>query len=83
MSWTLEQIEVEALRLPEESRARLAARLMRSLRPGSGPSDENVAQAWVEEAERRDREMTCGAAPGIPAEAVFAGIRASLKRSAD
>lgn len=41
--------------------------------------DESVAEAWAEEAERRDEEMSRTRDPGIPAEEVFAHIRSLLR----
>jgi hypothetical protein len=37
--------------------------------------EESVAQAWAEEAERRDREMDLTGDTGVPAEDVLARIR--------
>ncbi len=79
MDRTLEQIEDEVLHLPEESRARLMASLLGSFLGTGGVLDEDIARSWVEEAERRDEEMSSGAEEGIPAEKVFAKIRSSLQ----
>lgn len=79
MDRPLEQIEDEVLQLPEESRARLMASLLGSFLGTGGVLDEDIARSWVEEAERRDEEMSSGAEEGIPAEKVFAKIRSSLQ----
>jgi putative addiction module component (TIGR02574 family) len=78
VSRTLDQIEAEVLRLPEDARAKLMERLLLSFTEEKD-SDEEVARAWVEEAERRDQEMSSGKEPGIPAEEVFRKLRSSLR----
>jgi putative addiction module component (TIGR02574 family) len=78
MPMTIEQIEAEALRLPEEARAALLERLMRSLVDTSA-MDQDITEAWVQEAVRRDEEMESGAVVGIPAEEVFAELRSQGK----
>jgi hypothetical protein len=70
MSLSLDEVAEEALNLPEESRAELMARLLRSFHDAArsaGP----LADAWLDAAERRDDEMDRGIDPGIPAEEVF------------
>jgi putative addiction module component (TIGR02574 family) len=49
---SVEQIAAEALRLPENERAGLASRLLRSLPPVAFDDDEGVAEAL-----RRDAEL--------------------------
>ncbi len=49
---SVDQIEVEALSLPEKDRAGLASRLLRSLPPVAFDDDEGVAEAL-----RRDAEL--------------------------
>jgi hypothetical protein len=61
----LEQIEDEVLRLPEESRVRLMERLLQSFQEQAGSEEEGIARAWVEEAERRDDEMSSGREGGF------------------
>jgi putative addiction module component (TIGR02574 family) len=75
MSRTLEQIEDEVLRLPEESRARLMERLLASFQVQAGSDEEGIARAWAEEAQRRDDEMSSGSEKGVPAEEVFSKLR--------
>jgi putative addiction module component (TIGR02574 family) len=77
MRRTVDEIEAEALSLPEEDRARLFERLLFSFEETS-PNDE-IAQAWAEEAARRDQAMESGELPGIPAEEVFRRLRSSLR----
>lgn len=78
MPMTVEQIEAEVLQLPEQARAKLLGRLMRSLADTSA-LDPDVAEAWVQEAIRRDAEMESGAVTGVPAEEVFAELRSKGK----
>ena len=77
MTRTLDQIEDEVLQLPEDSRARLMERLLSSFGRPDGQDD--IAQAWVDEAERRDREMSVGEDDGTPAREVFRRLRSSLR----
>jgi len=53
---TLQELEAEVLRLPVEARGELAARLLESLEP----SDEEIQERWIQEAERRAEEMRSG-----------------------
>jgi putative addiction module component (TIGR02574 family) len=75
---TVEQIEAEVLKLPEQVRAELLGRLLRSLADTS-VMDPGVAEAWTQEAMRRDAEMESGSVAGIPAEEVFAELRSKGK----
>jgi len=78
MPMTVEQIEAEALRLPEQARAELLGRLMRSFTDAL-EMDQEVAEAWAQEAVRRDEEMESGSAAGISAEEVFKELRSQGK----
>ena len=68
MTMTVEQIEAEALKLPEQARADLLGRLMHSL---TDMVDRGVAEAWAQEAVRRDDEMESGSVAGVPAVEIF------------
>jgi putative addiction module component (TIGR02574 family) len=74
MPMTVEQIEAEVLKLPEQARVELLDRLMRSLAETSA-MEPAVAEAWTQEAIRRDEEMESGHVAGIPAEEVFEELR--------
>jgi putative addiction module component (TIGR02574 family) len=78
MPMTVEQIEAEVLKLPEQAQAELLGRLMRSL-ADTAAMDPDVAEAWAQEAVRRDAEMESGSVAGIPAEEVFAELRSKGK----
>lgn len=75
---TLDQIQAEALKLPDESRIKLFESLLRSFEEQQD-LDEGVARVWAEEAERRAQAMADGSEPDIPAEEVFARVRSSLR----
>ena len=68
---TVHDVEAEALKLPSHERARLAEVLIASL-----DEEDEVAEAWADEAERRYEELRSGKVQGIPADEVFAKIRA-------
>jgi putative addiction module component (TIGR02574 family) len=74
MPMTVEQIEAEVLKLPEQARVDLLDRLMRSLAE-TAAMEPAVAEAWAQEAVRRDEEMDSSHAAGIPAEEVFEELR--------
>jgi putative addiction module component (TIGR02574 family) len=57
---SVDQIAVEALRLPEKDRANLASRLLQSLPPVAFDDDEGVAEAM-----RRDAELDADATQAI------------------
>jgi putative addiction module component (TIGR02574 family) len=71
---TIEQIEAEVLKLPEQAQVELLGRLLRSL-TDTLAMDPDVAEAWTQEAIRRDEEMESGSVAGIPAEEVFKELR--------
>jgi uncharacterized protein YbaP (TraB family) len=74
----LEQLEAEVLALPREAQAELLARLLGHLGQTVDIAQE-MASAWVEEAERRDRAMDHDQVAGIPSDEVFRRIRDSLQ----
>ena len=57
-----DELLAEALRLPREERAYVAAELISSLEEG----DEGVVGAWAEELVRRSREVAEGRVPTVP-----------------
>ncbi|MCY7323285.1 MAG: addiction module component [Phormidesmis sp. CAN_BIN36] len=74
---TLEQIEEEVLALPKDDQAALLARLLGYLGQ-TDIIDQEVAGAWVNEAEMRDQAMDELLETGAPSTEVFQRIRASL-----
>jgi hypothetical protein len=65
---SIEQIEIEALKLDPNLRAKLAMKLLSSL---EDLSDEENERLWAEEALRRHEELEAGLATERPAEDVF------------
>ena len=63
----LKQIEDEVLHLPEEERAALAQKLLLSL---DAPSEGEIASDWLQEAQRRAKELDEGVVQPISAEEV-------------
>ena len=72
----LKRIEDEALQLPEEERAELAQKLLLSL---DTPSEGEIAEGWLVEAQRRARELDEGIVEPVPAEEVRRKARALLR----
>jgi putative addiction module component (TIGR02574 family) len=77
MAHSLAEIEDDALKLPDEDRARLAVRLLASLEE-EAESPEEIEKLWLVEAERRFQELRAGVVQGVPAKDVFAQLRAKL-----
>lgn len=71
-----EELEVEALKLAPQERARLAEKLLESLENLS--EDEN-AKLWAEEAKRRDQAWDAEPEMSRTAAEVFGEARARLK----
>ena len=72
-------IERGALSLPPEDRAKLAQKLLLSL---ENLSEEESKQEWLNEAERRARELDLGEVQPISADEVRRKARALLLRPA-
>jgi putative addiction module component (TIGR02574 family) len=68
MSQTTEEIIAAALKLPPESKAKLADELLASL---DGPEQTEIDDAWAVEAERRIDEYDRGGIKTIPADQVL------------
>ena len=71
-------IEREALHLPATDRARLAHNLLLSL---ENLSEDELSEAWLDEAERRAAEIDNGTVNLISAEEVSAKARVLLSRN--
>ena len=76
MAKTIEDIEYEIRSLNADDRMHLLRDLIADL---DGSMDEDVEKVWLEEAERRYKELKEGKAELIPAEEVFSKARARLK----
>lgn len=70
---SVQELEAELLKLSSHERARLAEVLIVSLN-----EEDEIAQAWADEAERRYEQLRSGEVEAIPAEEVFARLRARL-----
>jgi hypothetical protein len=70
---TIDEITREALRLDPTRRANLARERLASL---DDLSEGEIAQLWLEEAERRHLEVESGKVTPIPMDEVFAQARA-------
>jgi putative addiction module component (TIGR02574 family) len=77
---SVQELEAEALKLPSHERARLAHRLIVSLDEDANENPAEVERAWEEEIRRRLAELEAGTAELIPAEEVFAELRARPRR---
>ena len=72
----LKQIEIAALNLSEEERAALAQKLLLSL---DSPSDAEIAEDWLVEAQRRARELDEGIVQPVSADEVRRKAQALLR----
>jgi len=77
MARPLSQIQDEIRALSTSDQEALLRVLLEEL---DGPADPDVDAAWLEETQRRSREIDEGKVDCIPAEEVFRKIEASLKR---
>jgi putative addiction module component (TIGR02574 family) len=75
MARTIEDIESEIRTLSADDRMHLLRDLIADL---DGAIDKDVEKAWLDEAERRHRELKEGTVEPVPAEEVFARARARL-----
>jgi putative addiction module component (TIGR02574 family) len=77
MSATIEQLTEQAMKLPVESRARLADILVESL-----DTDElgRIEQLWIAEAKRRRDEVRSGKVKTIPGDEALRKVRDALKQ---
>ncbi len=77
MARTVSEIAREIRGLERDDQEHLLRALLEEL---DGPPDPNVERAWLEEAQRRSRELDAGTVETIPADEVFAKVRDQLKR---
>jgi putative addiction module component (TIGR02574 family) len=80
MGLPLKKLETEALELPSGERAQLAKSLLVSLDEETGDDPAEIERAWDIEIRRRLAELDAGTAELIPAEEVFAELRARPRR---
>ena len=75
MARAVSEIEQEIRALPDLEKERLLRALLEEL---DGPLDPDAEQAWLDEIQRRSRELDAGLVETIPADQVFADARAKL-----
>ena len=75
MSANSKEIENQAMQLKLEERAALARKLILSL---DAPSEAENLQLWVDEAERRLKELREGSSQDLPLEEVLRRARAAI-----
>jgi len=76
MTTSVQHIESQALSLPREERARLAMHLLESIEERPSMDPRQVELAWLAEANRRYLAYLGGEEQTIPADEVFADLRA-------
>jgi len=76
MKATLEQVAEQALSLSSEDRAALTKILIQALDSEPRESQVEVDEAWQIEVEKRVDDILSGRVKGVPAEEVFAKLRA-------
>lgn len=77
MSHPVEMIEKEIRLLSAAEKVELLRSLIAEL---DAPADADVERAWLEEAQRRHRELVEGKVKGVPGERVFENLRSRLRR---
>lgn len=77
MSTVIAEIEAKIRSLSPQDKSELIRSLIAEL---DGPSDAGVERAWLEEAQRRHREIVEGKVQAVPGERVFANLRSRLKQ---
>jgi len=77
MAHPVEKIEEEIRSLSTAEKVQLLRLLIAEL---DAPADADVERAWLEEAQRRHRELVEGKVKGVPGERVFENLRAHLRR---
>ena len=73
---TIEELEEELLKLSGPEKKQLLMRLIADL---DDDRDEGVERAWLEEAQRRYKEMKDGVVQGIPGKGAIARARERLR----
>jgi Putative addiction module component len=76
MARAIGEIEDEVRGLSSRDKERLLAVLLEEL---EGPPDADAEMAWLEEIQRRSRELDDGSVKAIPAAQVFARLHERLK----
>ena len=77
MSNVVAEIEERIRSLSPEAKTELVRSLIAEL---DGPAESDVERAWLEEAQRRYREVSSGQVAAVSGEQVFRNLHARLKR---
>ena len=77
MSRAVAELEAEIRSLNSDDKTGLIRALLAEL---DGPVEADVEQAWVEEAQRRRREVVDGKTQPVPGDRVFEHLRERLNR---
>jgi hypothetical protein len=77
MSTEVADIEARIRSLGPEERTQLLRVLLADL---DGPAEGDVERAWLEEAQRRHREVADGRVQPVPGARVFENLRSRLQR---
>ena len=77
MAHAVEKIAEEIRSLTAEQKVELLRSLIAEL---DAPAEADVERAWLEEAQRRHRELVEGKVKGVPGERVFENLRSRLRR---
>ena len=77
MARPVEKIEEEIRSLSSAEKVELLRSLIAEL---DAPADADVERAWLEEAQRRHRELVEGKVKGVAGERVFENLRSRLRR---
>ena len=78
MSAVLDELKAQALKLSPPDRDELVSALIASLDGEPEGTPEEIARAWDEEIARRVADLDAGRTATIPAEEVFAEVRAMI-----
>jgi len=77
MSRAVAELEAEIRSLNADDKMGLIRALLTEL---DGPVEADVERAWIEEAQRRRREIIDGTVEPVPGDRVFENLRARLNR---
>lgn len=77
MSTLVAELEAQIRLLNADDKAGLIRTLLAEL---DAPADADVERAWIEEAQRRRREIIDGNVQPVPGDRVFDNLRARLNR---
>lgn len=77
MAADVAEIEAKIRSLSPEDRTGLLRSLIADL---DGPAEADIERAWLEEAQRRHREVVEGKVEPVPGARVFENLRSRLKR---